>query len=57
MKHALPTNPQAVVEQVEILRRPGQQIAIELHLSPATVSRILRRLGITVGITVTVHLI
>jgi transposase InsO family protein len=41
--------PQAVVEQVETLRRgrrTGQQIAAELRLSPATVSRILRRLGL-----------
>jgi len=41
--------PQAVVEQVETLRRgrrTGQQIAAELRLSPATVSRILRRRGL-----------
>ena len=41
--------PQAVVEQVEVLRRQrhtGKQIAIALHLSPATVSRILKRLGL-----------
>ena len=41
--------PQAVVEQVETLRRgrcTGQQIAVGLRLSPATVSRILRRLGL-----------
>jgi transposase len=41
--------PQAVVEQVEALRRqrrPGKQIALELGLSPATVSRILKRLGL-----------
>jgi len=41
--------PQAVVEQVETLRRErctGQQIAVGLRLSPATVSRILRRLGL-----------
>jgi transposase InsO family protein len=41
--------PQAIVEQVEALRRgrrTGQQIAVELRLSPATVSRILRRLGL-----------
>ena len=41
--------PQAVVEQVEVLRRQrrtGKQIAAELHLSPATVSRILKRLGL-----------
>jgi transposase InsO family protein len=41
--------PQAVVVQVEALRRArhtGKQIAAELCLSPATVSRILRRLGL-----------
>ena len=41
--------PQAVVEQVEVLRRArrtGKQIAAELDLSPATVSRILKRLGL-----------
>ena len=41
--------PQAIVEQVERLRRQryaGQQIAAELCISPATVSRILRRLGL-----------
>jgi transposase InsO family protein len=40
---------QAIVEQVERLRRQrhtGKQIAMELHISPATVSRILRRLGL-----------
>ena len=40
---------QAIVEQVERLRRQrytGKQIAAELHISPATVSRILRRLGL-----------
>jgi transposase InsO family protein len=39
----------AIVEQVERLRRqryPGKQIAAELAISPATVSRILRRLGL-----------
>jgi transposase InsO family protein len=43
-----PTDP-AIVEQVERLRRqryPGKQIAAELAISPATVSRILRRLGL-----------
>lgn len=42
--------PQAVVEQVEVLRRArhtGKQIAAELHISPATVSRILKRLGLS----------
>jgi transposase InsO family protein len=41
--------PQTVVVQVERLRRQrftGQQIAVELGISPATVSRILRRLGL-----------
>jgi len=41
--------PQAIVEQVEVLRRArhtGKQIAAELHISPATVSRILKRLGL-----------
>jgi transposase InsO family protein len=41
--------PQAVAEQVEALRRQrrtGKQIAAELHISPATVSRILKRLGL-----------
>ena len=40
---------QAVVEQVETLRRArrtGKQIAAELGVSPATVSRILKRLGL-----------
>ena len=41
--------PPAVVEQVEALRRQrrtGKQIAGELHISPATISRILKRLGL-----------
>ena len=41
--------PIAVVEQVEALRRrrfTGKQIAAEVGVSPATVSRILRRLGL-----------
>lgn len=41
--------PQAIIEQVERLRRQrytGKQIAADLHISPATVSRILRRLGL-----------
>ena len=41
--------PVAIVEQVEALRRQrwtGKQIAAELGTSPATVSRILRRLGL-----------
>lgn len=41
--------PEAIVEQVEVLRRQrftGQQIAADLGISPATVSRILQRLGL-----------
>jgi transposase InsO family protein len=41
--------PAAIVEQVERLRRQrctGRQIAAELGISPATVSRILKRLGL-----------
>jgi transposase InsO family protein len=41
--------PQAVVMRVEALRRQrwtGKQIAAELGISPATVSRILKRLGL-----------
>jgi transposase InsO family protein len=41
--------PLEVVEKVEALRRQrwtGKQIAAELNISPATVSRILRRLGL-----------
>ena len=41
--------PQAIVEKVEALRRlrwTGKQIAAEVGVSPATVSRILRRLGL-----------
>jgi transposase InsO family protein len=41
--------PQAIVEPVEALRRQrytGRQIAAGLGISPATVSRILRRLGL-----------
>ena len=41
--------PAAIVEQVEALRRQrwtGKQIATEVGISPATVSRILRRLGL-----------
>src|SRR3954466_5479328 len=42
-------NPQAVVEEIERLRRQrwtGKQIAAETGVSPATVSRVLRRLGL-----------
>src|SRR3954465_2430134 len=41
--------PQTVVEQIEQLRRQrwtGKQIAAETGVSPATVSRVLRRLGL-----------
>ena len=41
--------PQAVVEEIERLRRQrwtGKQIAAEAGVSPATVSRVLRRLGL-----------
>ena len=41
--------PQAVVEKIEQLRRQrwiGKQIAAEVGVSPATVSRVLRRLGL-----------
>jgi transposase InsO family protein len=41
--------PPAIVEQVEALRRQrwtGKQIAVEVGVSPATVSRILKRLGL-----------
>ena len=42
--------PEALVRRVEALRRQrhtGKQIAADLHLSPATVSRILRGSGST----------
>jgi transposase InsO family protein len=41
--------PAAILERVEVLRRQrftGKQIAAELSISPATVSRILKRLGL-----------
>src|ERR1700675_3737999 len=41
--------PQAIVDKVAALRRQrctGQQIAVQVGVSPATVSRILRRLGL-----------
>jgi len=41
--------PQATCTAVEVLRRQrytGKQIAVELKLSPATVSRVLKRLGL-----------
>ena len=41
--------PQAVVERIEVLRRErmtGKAIAAEVGVSPATVSRILKRLGL-----------
>jgi transposase InsO family protein len=42
--------PQAVIEQIEGLRRQrwtGKQIAVQVGVSPATVSRVLRRLGLS----------
>jgi transposase InsO family protein len=48
--HSLPSQtPPAIRAAVEVLRRQrytGQQIAVELGISPATVSRILRSLGL-----------
>ena len=47
--HLRQPTPAAIVERVEALRRrrfTGQQIAAELGISAATVSRILRRLGL-----------
>ena len=41
--------PEPIIKQIEALRRErrtGQQIAAELGVSPATVSRVLRRLGL-----------
>ena len=41
--------PQAIFEEIERLRRQrwtGKQIAAETWVSPATVSRVLRRLGL-----------
>jgi transposase len=41
--------PQAIVEEIERLRRQrwtGKQIAAKAGVSPATVSRVLRRLGL-----------
>ena len=41
--------PQAVIEKIERLRRQrwtGKQIAVEVGVSSATVSRVLRRLGL-----------
>ena len=41
--------PEPIIRQIEALRRErrtGQQIAAELGVSPATVSRVLRRLGL-----------
>jgi transposase InsO family protein len=42
--------PQSVVDRIEVLRRqrmPGKQIAQEAGVSPSTVSRVLRRLGLS----------
>ena len=47
--HLRKPTPAAIVERVEALRRQrftGKQIAAEVDVSPATVSRILRRLGL-----------
>ncbi len=47
--HLRKPTPAAIVERVEALRRQrftGKQIAAEAGVSPATVSRILRRLGL-----------
>jgi len=47
--HVRRPTPAAIVDQVEALRRQrwtGKQIAADLGISPATVSRILRRLGL-----------
>lgn len=41
--------PQAIVERIEVLRRQrltGRAIAVEVGVSPATVSRVLKRLGL-----------
>jgi hypothetical protein len=41
--------PQTVIEEIERLRRQrwtGKQIAAQVGVSPATVSRVLRRLGL-----------
>jgi transposase InsO family protein len=43
------STPQAIVERIETLRRQrltGKAIAVEVGVSPATVSRVLRRLGL-----------
>src|SRR5215470_15272552 len=49
--HSLPSQtPGATCAAVEVLRRQrhtGKQIAVEVEVSPATVSRILRRLGLS----------
>lgn len=42
--------PQSVIDRIEALRRqrmPGKQIAREVGVSPATVSRVLQRLGLS----------
>src|SRR5215475_8521250 len=41
--------PQPVIERIEALRRlrlPGKEIAAQIGVSPATVSRVLKRLGL-----------
>jgi transposase-like protein len=49
--HSLPSQtPSATCAQIEVLRRQrhtGKQIAAELRVSPATVSRVLRRLSLS----------
>jgi len=49
--HSLPSQtPSATCAQIEVLRRQrhtGKQIAAELRVSPATVSRVLRRLNLS----------
>jgi transposase InsO family protein len=48
-RHLYRATPEEVVRQIERLRRQrrtGQQIAVEVRVSPATVSRVLKRLGL-----------
>ena len=48
-RHLHRPTPAAIVERIEVLRRQrwtGRQIAAEVGVSPATVSRVLRRLGL-----------
>src|SRR5260370_26230535 len=49
-QHLHRPTPQPVIERIEALRRrrlTGQAIAAEVGVSPATVSRVLKRLGLT----------